>query len=188
MSETEEERGVTKDVERKGGRQVKLLIVSTLEREANQDFQNLLSEECELIATKEYVIKNCIGCNSCWVRTPGKCAIKDDFEFIFQKILLSDTVLFLTEEKMGFVSYEMKNIVDRMIAIDLPFTNIYGRQARHAPRYDKSWNFMLVCPKLTEKEYLSEWLGRMALNFHSASLGVFESSDREGIKDALRNC
>ena len=38
-------------------------------------------EDYEIIAD-EGTIKPCIGCFSCWNRTPGKCVIKDGYEMI----------------------------------------------------------------------------------------------------------
>lgn len=36
-----------------------------------------------LVDTSEMNISHCVGCNCCWLKTPGICVIKDDYEQIF---------------------------------------------------------------------------------------------------------
>lgn len=160
-------------------------MINTLENE-NLELNHLFQSE-DMIYVKDLNIHNCIGCNSCWIKTPGKCAIKDDFEELFKKIVKAVTVVFITDEKMGMVNYQLKNIIDRMIALDLPFTCIKDGQARHAARYDKKWNFMLVLSKTENFEYLDKWFRRVTINFHSNSLGTFSYKNGEDIKNALYN-
>ena len=35
--------------------------------------------ELELIDTTGMHISHCVGCNYCWLKTPGICAIQDDY-------------------------------------------------------------------------------------------------------------
>ena len=39
----------------------------------------------ELIDTTGMHISHCVGCNYCWLKTPGVCAISDDYEPILRK-------------------------------------------------------------------------------------------------------
>ena len=41
--------------------------------------------EFELINTTGMHISHCVGCNYCWLKTPGVCAISDDYEPILKK-------------------------------------------------------------------------------------------------------
>jgi multimeric flavodoxin WrbA len=36
----------------------------------------------------------CMGCWSCWWKTPGMCAIKDDAEIIFKSVIQSDFLIY----------------------------------------------------------------------------------------------
>ena len=45
------------------------------------------------ITLREKNIHPCMGCFSCWTKTPGQCAIKDDMQEIYQDILESDIIL-----------------------------------------------------------------------------------------------
>jgi len=40
----------------------------------------------ELIDTTGMNISHCVGCNCCWLKTPGVCAIQDDYEPILRKM------------------------------------------------------------------------------------------------------
>lgn len=49
--------------------------------------------EVEYITVKKETIKPCMGCFSCWSRTPGECVIKDDMQKIYEKINSADIII-----------------------------------------------------------------------------------------------
>ena len=65
------------------------LVLNTLGAGIDSDkIRALLPEkEVEIIDTSDMKIAHCIGCNQCWLRTPGICAIKDDYETIVKKMV-----------------------------------------------------------------------------------------------------
>ena len=75
------------------------------------------AEGSEVIYTKDMKLSHCIGCNYCWLKTPGICTIKDDYEIILKKILQHEKIVFITDTKFGFVSYRTKNLLDRILPI-----------------------------------------------------------------------
>lgn len=156
------------------------LIISTLSKVEAQPVLEVF-KGCDVIYTEDYNVQNCKGCMSCWVITPGKCAIKDDYEEIFKAFVKAQQVIFVTEAKLGFVSYKMKNIVDRLIALGVAYTCIKEGEARHRSRYNKEWKIGLICKGEANLNYLNEWMARFALNFHSKSLGAFKIEDMEGL-------
>ena len=66
------------------------LIVSTISK-TQIEIQNVINDlkksmkDIEIIYTEDMNIKGCIGCNSCWLITPGKCVVKDDYEKLLIK-------------------------------------------------------------------------------------------------------
>jgi len=96
---------------------MKRLVINT--------FSNIVVKDDDAINTDDYKIGHCVGCTHCWLKTPGVCAVKDDWEILFKRIISADTVVFITEAKLGFVSHKMKNIVDRLIPIATPYTTLY---------------------------------------------------------------
>lgn len=41
-----------------------------------------VNDKIEIIETNRYNLSHCIGCNHCWIKTPGKCCIHDGYEEI----------------------------------------------------------------------------------------------------------
>jgi len=158
---------------------IKRLIINTL--------TDTVAKDPDAINISDYKIGNCLGCTHCWLKNPGICAVKDDWEMLFKEILKADIVIFIAEAKLGFVSYQMKNIVDRLLPIALPNTILDKGEMRHKKRYEKSANMGLIYQGEGDKEFLSEWLGRVTLNFFSKSLGVYHIEEREEITHEFGN-
>lgn len=49
--------------------------------------------EVKTIHLRDMDIHPCMGCFSCWTRTPGRCAIQDDMQVIYQAILEADVII-----------------------------------------------------------------------------------------------
>jgi len=143
--------------------------------------------DCEVVYTERFKISHCVGCTDCWLKTPGICAIKDDFEVLFEKFIKADCVIFLTEAKLGFISYKMKNVVDRLIPLAVPYTTIHNGEMRHVSRYKKHWYLGLLFSGNGDKEYLNIWLNRFALNFFSTSLGAYNIEESERLFNGFEN-
>ena len=82
------------------------------------------------------VVKDCIGCWSCWWKTPGRCTYKDLNEFYHQYIT-ADKAIYFSKVTKGFVSGNMKTLFDRMIPLYLPYTTYKTGESMHVPRYEK---------------------------------------------------
>lgn len=117
-------------------------------------------------------ISPCIGCNACWLRTPGICAVQDDCEKILRACLQHDSVILISDTCLGFIRYPAKNIVDRMLPLATMYTHIVNGQMRHVPRYEKKFQFGLVYSGAADTAYLEQWWERFALNFNGESIGV----------------
>lgn len=158
------------------------LVISTLEKDDNELIRiiNKLKEklvDVEIIYTDEMNIKGCIGCNHCWLKTPGTCSIKDDYEKILLKYLEADQVFFITEAKLGFISHKLKNVIDRMLPLATMYLKFNNNQMRHTLRYPKLFKMGLIYVGDGNKEFLSHWFERVVLNFEGESLGIYESEE-----------
>jgi hypothetical protein len=76
--------------------------------------------QTENIILCEKKIHDCLGCFSCWTKTPGKCVVKDDMSELFKKIMISDITVFASPVYVGGVTGIMKNFIDRLL---LPATD-----------------------------------------------------------------
>lgn len=136
----------------------------------------------ETIETDSLHISHCIGCNYCWLKTPGECSIKDDYEIILKKMIHADQMWVISDTALGFLDHKGKNIYDRLLPIATMYLQFIGNQMRHVPRYDKRTDVGIICTGKPDIEYLKKWNERAALNFESKSLGVFSTDE---IKEAV---
>ncbi len=92
--------------------------------------------ECETVHLAAKKIHPCVGCYSCWVKTPGVCIHKDDMPGILEKLRACEVVVYATPlYTFGMTSY-MKTFMDRTIPLVLPFL-IESEEGvtRHPPRF-----------------------------------------------------
>ena len=78
----------------------------------------------------------CKGCFACWVATPGICIIDDDGRDVARRVVQSDLAAFITPLTFGGYSSVLKNAVDRLIPLILPYFHLVGGEVHHVPRYE----------------------------------------------------
>ena len=88
----------------------------------------------ELIYVHELNIKPCLGCFSCWARTPGKCAQTDDMAALHPKLAAADVLVLATPVYVDGMTGTMKTLLDRMIPLVQPFFEIRDDHCRHPRR------------------------------------------------------
>jgi len=111
-----------------------------LERfEALQDFLASRGHRVEVTHLAGKNISGCVGCFSCWLKTPGICIFKDDHVDFLRSLLSTDLVLFTSPLILGFPSGLLKTSIDRFIPNALPYIELDERgECRHPRRYDKN--------------------------------------------------
>ena len=162
-----------------------LIVNSTQDTTVTEELKRHLEEkniEADIVEAAHLKISHCIGCNHCWLKTPGECAVKDDYEIILKKVIHADQMWVISDTALGFLDHKGKNIIDRMLPIATMYLKFEGDQMRHVPRYDQRTDIGIIYIGDAEKEYLERWTKRVALNFESRSLGVF---NRNGVKEAV---
>ena len=127
----------------------------------------------QVIHAYEKNFRPCVGCNACWLVTPGVCAIKDGYEELLKAYLHYDAVLFLSGTALNFVDHRMKNLIDRLLPLVTMYIRIADGQCRHVPRYDKKFRFGLLYSGQADNAYLNRWFERVMLNFDGESLGAY---------------
>ncbi len=121
--------------------------------------------EVENIFLVEKNIRHCMGCFSCWMKTPGKCVIKDDMAGLIDKSMGSDIVVYATPLYTDYVTGIMKDFMDRMLPIVCPqFEKDANGQTRHKKRYAKYPDFVLISncgfPEAAQFEVLKVYCDR----------------------------
>ena len=91
--------------------------------------------EVEVINLREKKIKNCIGCFTCWTKTPGMCIHKDDMtKDLFSKWLNSDLVVYATPLYHYTVNAEMKAFIERTLPVLEPYFEQRDNRTVHPVR------------------------------------------------------
>jgi multimeric flavodoxin WrbA len=91
--------------------------------------------EVEVVNLREKKIKYCIGCFTCWTKTPGKCIHKDDMtKELFPKWLNSDLVVYATPLYHYTVNAEMKAFIERTLPVLEPFFEQRDKRTVHPLR------------------------------------------------------
>jgi len=95
----------------------------------SEKIQHLASElgeknQVNLFNLAQMNLQYCIGCWSCWWKTPGQCTHKDDGEQIFRAVINSDFIIFASPLMAGFTSSTLKKIQDRLIVLLHPFLEL----------------------------------------------------------------
>ena len=109
-------------------------------------FLNGMKQGIQDIQTKELSIsrmniKPCLGCFSCWKRTPGQCCIQDDMQQVIQDLLWADITIWSFPLYYFTVPGSLKNLIDRQLPMLLPFMEEKEGQVgngNHPSRYDMS--------------------------------------------------
>jgi multimeric flavodoxin WrbA len=118
--------------------------------------------DVEVVNLREKNIKNCIGCFTCWTKTPGKCLHKDDMtKELFPKWLESDIVVYATPLYYHFINSTMSTFLERTLPAIQPFFKRGEGKTYHPLRHKvPSIVLLSVCgfPEESEFDALSEFI------------------------------
>ena len=92
----------------------------------------------ETLNVSKLDIKPCLGCFSCWSKTPGTCCIHDDMRAVIEKILWADIIIWSFPLYYFGLPGPLKNLIDRQLPMSLPFMSAGTESGGHPSRYDMS--------------------------------------------------
>jgi len=92
--------------------------------------------EVEHVALREKNIKHCIGCFTCWIKTPGTCIHKDDMtNDLFPTWRESDLVVYATPLYNYAMTSMLKAFIERTLPAFQPFFEIHEGRMFHPLRH-----------------------------------------------------
>lgn len=133
--------------------------------------------EVELFYVYQLDIKPCLGCHSCWNRTPDQCAQKDDMEMLYPRLAAADVIVLGTPVYVDGMTGVMKTMVDRILPlVEGPIEARRGR-CRHILREGvKSGKVVLVStcgyPELATFDPLVAHVGAICENLDREFAGA----------------
>ncbi|MCF7915666.1 MAG: NAD(P)H-dependent oxidoreductase [Spirochaetaceae bacterium] len=126
-------------------------------------------------------VQDCIGCWSCWWKTPGRCAFKDLDEF-YHHYVTADRAIIVSQVTKGFVSGKLKTLFDRMIPLYLPYTEYSTGESMHVPRYgrypDIEFYYQGTFVPPDGRQIFVDYIQRVFYQFHSKNIVVKPIGER----------
>ncbi len=130
------------------------------------------TNQVDLFCLDEMNLKFCVGCWTCWWKEPGRCIHKDDGDKIFESVINSDFIVFISPLRAGFISSSLKKITDRLIVLLHPYIQFVNNESHHHKRYEKYPDFGLIVKKESDTDdedlkIVKDMYDRFAINFHN---------------------
>ena len=88
-------------------------------------FLQMKGEDNRYIDLSALRIANCVGCFGCWVKTPGRCVIRDDAVKVYPLIARSERLIYVTAVEFGSYGTVMKTMLERAIPVQQAFIRLY---------------------------------------------------------------
>ena len=88
----------------------------------------------EYIDLSQKKVTPCVGCFGCWVKTPGRCVIRDDAPQIYPLIARSHRVLYVSRVVFGSWAPRMKAMLERSLPIQQAFLRPHMGETHHVQR------------------------------------------------------
>jgi putative sterol carrier protein len=151
--------------------------------------------EVEVVNLKQKKINYCIGCYTCWTKTPGICVHKDEMSLeLFPKWLESDVVVYASPLYHYLVNAQMKTFIERTLPVLMPYLKRTGDITTH-PLRSKHPDSVLISvagfPDNSVFDQLSFWAkkvmgsGLLAEIYRPAAEAMVSSGKKFDILDAM---
>ena len=151
---------------------MKTLVLNTIGQDVSEQLKAQINDkEAEIIDTSGMKIAHCMGCNQCWLKTPGICVIKDDYEEILKKLVETENLWIVSDTRFGFLDYKGKRVMDRIVPMLNMTVGFRDGWMRHEMRYH-SLNIGLLYKGDADQTMMEDWCKRTAANTGGHSLGT----------------
>lgn len=133
--------------------------------------------EAENVFLAQKTIHPCRGCFTCWLKTPGRCAIQDDMAELRPKMGDADVTVFATPVYVDNVTGILKNFLDRCLPMADPhFAKDENGECRHKLASEKKPSKIVVIsncgfPEQSHFQVLSLYFKRVARNMSTEVIG-----------------
>ena len=92
--------------------------------------------EVDLVDCLDVRVIPCTGCSGCGLKTPGACAVQDDMQGIYRRMVASDVLVLATPVRFGSYCAELKKVVDRFQPLMVPIYVLRDGEMHFQSRYD----------------------------------------------------
>jgi multimeric flavodoxin WrbA/putative sterol carrier protein len=142
------------DLTQKGEKKMKILAIQGSPRPKASNTEILLQEflkgaqsqgaETETIYLKDKDIHSCVGCYTCWAKTPGVCVFKDDMPELLENVKDCDILVYATPLYNYNMTALLKAFQERLLPLSDPHLIKTGETYRHPQRYTVNRKIVLI--------------------------------------------
>jgi multimeric flavodoxin WrbA/putative sterol carrier protein len=142
------------EMTQKGEKRMKILAIQGSPRPKTSNTEILLQEflkgaqsqgaETETVYLKEKEIHSCVGCYTCWAKTPGVCVFKDDMPELLEKVKGCGILVYATPLYNFNVTALVKAFQERLLPLLDPHLIKTGEAYRHPQRYAVNRKMVLI--------------------------------------------
>lgn len=129
-------------------------------------------------------VQPCVGCFGCWLKTPGRCVIRDRMDEFAPQLAAADALTIVSACCYGGYSPAVKAVLDRSIGYMLPFFEYVNGEMHHVRRYGKR---LLLDARFygadeAERPLAARMAAANALNFGGTAQTSFYETAREAME------
>ncbi|MFC1668728.1 flavodoxin family protein [Chlamydiota bacterium] len=100
--------------------------------------------EIDILYIKKLNINPCHGELNCFMKTPGRCYLKDDMYILYETILLADIIVFSTPVHSHGVSSYLSKVLERGLPLLTPYIEEREGHSYHTNRNKRDGKIVLV--------------------------------------------
>ncbi|MBL4930436.1 flavodoxin family protein [Clostridium paridis] len=158
----------------------------------HQDFTSIYQEQEDstIVISDNGEIHNCIGCFGCWIKTPGKCVLKDAYNNMGELLSKCDELIIISKCVYGSYSSFIRNVFDRSISYLLPYFEVRNNETNHQKRYNNKIKMIVhfYGNDITknEQETAKALVTANGINFHSLVSKVYFHESLQAIKGGVQ--
>lgn len=90
--------------------------------------------EVQVICAYDIEVSACLGCFTCWTRTPGRCTVDDGMSSVLEALRNTDILVLATPVYVDGMTGRLKTLIDRMLPLIHGTAEIRDGHMRHHPR------------------------------------------------------
>lgn len=148
----------------------------------------LSTKKDDILFSANPIVKPCMGCFGCWIKTPGRCVISDRCSDIPLFISKCDEMILISPIIFGCYSESIKAVIDRSIPYILPYLRIVGGEMHHKMRYKHSFKLTVLfygkCD-MEERQIAESLVRANSVNFGAKSYEVRFFDGIEKLRSAI---
>ena len=120
----------------------------------------------DIVNLREKKIKNCVGCFTCWTKTPGRCIHKDDMtRELFPKWLEADLAVYATPLYNYAMTASLKAFIERTLPSLEPFFEIHEGRMCHPLRHSSPAVVVLSVSGMPDEAHFGPLSAHMKYSF-----------------------